>query len=480
MGQGKKRVAASATPSAGRGISAAAGVEDEDDVLVSESSSDELEMGLQEDLEGDGSVDGTGDGSGGGAGGGSGRHAVSAFFDRDTDREASKRRRVALGQTDKQLVGVHEWHELSLPSDAEVHRLIRRRQRALGDGAFTLVRERSRLFPHDFALLQRGFNLLFFGLGSKKQLLELLAGAVARFERDSERPVSCVLTLNGFAPGRLRDVLATLVHEYLGLPERAAQGGAGCVGGADVERTASWLADVFAQLARRRALALPPAVRHKPLAGGLELPRDAPAWERELLLVVHSMDAAPMRPRAVRNALAALAAAPGVRLVASSDSVHAQVLWDEQQLAALNLVLRPAHTLQPYLTETAHKPTAAAREQGSAQGAAFVLKSLTQNHKDVLKVLAHRQLQESETGMTQQDLYEECSRDMIVSSLTQLRRLLVEFKDHKVVATRKGPGGRELLYIAWEPKVVQTLLLGDGDDAALPPVQQPQQHRHKR
>jgi origin recognition complex subunit 2 len=462
MGQNKKRVAALATPPAGRGGAAAAATEGDDaDVLLSESSSDELDLGLEEEEE---------------EGGDSGRHTVSAFFDRDTDREASKRRRVALSQADKHLAGVREWRELPLPSGTEVHRLIRRRQRALGDGGFTLVRERSRHFPQDFALLQRGFNLLFFGLGSKKQLLELLAAAVARFERDSERPVSCVLTLNGFAPGRLRDVLGTLVHEYLGLPERAAHGSStGGVGGSDVERTASWLAEVLAQLARRRALA--PAVRYRPFASGLELPREAPAWERELLLVVHSMDAAPMRSRVVRNALATLAAAPGVRLVASSDSVHAQVLWDEQQLAALNFVLRPAHTLQPYLAETAHKPAAVAREQGSAQGAAFVLRSLTQNHKDVLKVLAHHQLQESETGMTQQDLYEECSRDMIVSSLTQLRRLLVEFKDHKVVGTRKGPGGRELLYISWAPKVVQALLLGDGDEAALPQQQQPQQQQ---
>ena len=97
----------------------------------------------------------------------------------------------------------------------------------------------------------------------------------------------------------------------------------------------------------------------------------------------------------------------------------------------------------------------------SAAGASFVLKSLTQNHKDVLLVLANHQLHVDSFGMEATELYAQCSRDMIVSNFSQLSRLLVEFKDHKIVSTRKlGPSGKENLYIAWATSVIENVLFG--------------------
>jgi len=291
-------------------------------------------------------------------------------------------------------------------------------------------------------------------LGSKKQLLELFATAIRRFELSMKRSPSCALVINGYssvASSNFTETLGKLVTDYLGQPDASVRGYR------TVERLAEFIADKVTVATQRRAIKDSNAAKF----AGSGLPRSAPVWERDLLILVHNIDGESIRSRAVQNALATLAATRGIRLVASVDHVHSPLLWDHVQSAKFNFCFRQATTLQPYLIESSDKPEQFALKHSSAAGAKFVLRSLTNNHKEVLQVLARHQLDKNRLGMTQNELYEACSQNMVVSSRAALVRLLVEFKDHKIVASRRPANRQETLFIAWEPKVIRTVLLGE-------------------
>jgi len=258
------------------------------------------------------------------------------------------------------------------------------------------------------------------------------------------------MLIHGFSatPGKLRDSLAQIFTRYLGQSESSVPMAKA------LEKLSTFIAQAMAVISQRRHL--PPNARQAGEA--VDIPRDAPAWERDLYIIVHNIDGEGLRSKVVQSTIATLASTPGIHLIASVDHVHAPLLWDHGQNAKFNFVMRKAHTMEPYLAETLERHSNNAKTYSSSDGAEYVLKSLTRNHRDVLSLLARHQLNVDRLGLTLAELYEACRGEMIVSNEMQLRRLLVEFKDHKVVTTRKLSNGKELLYIAWDDAVIRTVL----------------------
>ncbi|KAH9002595.1 origin recognition complex, subunit 2 [Lactarius hatsudake] len=180
--------------------------------------------------------------------------------------------------------------------------------------------------PRYLLELAEGFNLLFYGLGSKRRVLNELARACATRAR------AHVLVLNAFQPSfSTRDVLAALAH-LPGEPQ-------------DADGVAQFLSS-----GRRR----------------------------RLVLVVHNIDAPALRttPKA-RALLAALAALEGVQVAASVDHVvGAPLLWTSTEMLARRWLWHDLTTLAPYDAELAAAdpaslraaPTTARGATGVAEG----------------------------------------------------------------------------------------------------------------
>merc|ERR1711920_935204 len=71
----------------------------------------------------------------------------------------------------------------------------------------------------------------------------------------------------------------------------------------------------------------------------------APAPVRPLCFVVHNLD---FMPEAHQGCLAALAALPGVHLMASVDSLYAPLAWQARALRDFNFVNVVVHTYEHY------------------------------------------------------------------------------------------------------------------------------------
>ncbi|XP_024908200.1 origin recognition complex subunit 2 [Cynoglossus semilaevis] len=80
--------------------------------------------------------------------------------------------------------------------------------------------------------------------------------------------------------------------------------------------------------------------------------------------------------------------------------------------------------------------------------------SLTMTHfcRGIFKVLVKFQLENKDspsyTGMSFQDFYQRCREAFLVNSDLTLRTQLTEFRDHKLIRTRKGADGVEFLIVA--------------------------------
>ncbi|KAK2466030.1 hypothetical protein APHAL10511_001672 [Amanita phalloides] len=326
---------------------------------------------------------------------------------------------------------------------------------------------RPQLFARFLAELNEGFNLLFYGLGSKRQILSC-------FVREYCAKIGHVVVANAFRPDfSLKDLLIS-IEKIPGLFDAATSS-------TTVENHAKRIHDAFSK----------------------------PTQKRHLYLAIHNIDAVPLRSQKAKSCLALLAMNPRIHIVASVDHVNAPLLWSASECATrkplFNVVdepgdlssAQPASTnpkrgfawlwhdltsLEPYDTELAYadrasisgahsgshrKASLAAQSAGTAMSetaALHILASVTQRAKKLFVFMATRQLEsiqasastdiQSNTtdlqqhGMGYDVLFNAARDNFIATNDTALRALLGEFKDHGLVlSTHAGAGAGEILWI---------------------------------
>jgi origin recognition complex subunit 2 len=314
--------------------------------------------------------------------------------------------------------------------------------------------------PRYLLELASGFNLLFYGLGSKRRVLNELARACATRARTH------VLVLNAFHPSfSSRDILTSLAQ----LPNSPSS----------LDEVAQFLLGSSSQRRRRR-----------------------------LTLIIHNIDAPALRPspnNKARALLAGLAALDGVQLAASLDHISTPLLWTSAEMLALRWVWHDLTTLASYDAELAGvdpaslraAPTAAARGgtaglgEGAVVGtsvgagagqmtetaAVHVLAAVTQRARKLFVLMGRRQLDaladagiadptsaadSGEVAIAYDVLFNLARDNFIATNDTALRALLGEFRDHRLVVTigTGAMGTGETLWIPLRKERLKKLLDG--------------------
>jgi origin recognition complex subunit 2 len=149
--------------------------------------------------------------------------------------------------------------------------------------------------------LEEGFNLLMYGYGSKRRLLNRFV-----VERPS-RKGHCVI-VNGHYPGLgIKDILSQ-IEDTLAIPQDLPVPPSAST---PLERSAHRL---YAYLLPPEAI--PPAKR-----------KTMPTSESPLYLVIHNVDAISLRTPRSLSILSLLASSPRIHLVASFDHIHTPLLF---------------------------------------------------------------------------------------------------------------------------------------------------------
>ncbi|XP_060900065.1 origin recognition complex subunit 2 isoform X1 [Labrus mixtus] len=266
--------------------------------------------------------------------------------------------------------------------------------------------------------LQLGFSVIVYGLGSKKSLLEDF--------RVSHLAQEIHLVVNGFFPSiTLKSILNALSCDVL-----EHQGNF---------RTPSDQIQYITQTLR----------------DNLDL---------HVYLLIHNIDGPMLRGEKTQSALGQLASLPNLHLVASLDHINAPLVWDQFQQSQFNWLWWECVTFQHYVEETSYENSLLVQQTGALalSSLTHVLRSLTPNARGIFKLLVNFQLENKDnpsyTGLSFQDFYQRCREAFLVNSDLTLRTQLTEFKDHKLIRTRKGADGVEYLLVAVDASTLMDFL----------------------
>ena len=323
-----------------------------------------------------------------------------------------------------------------------------------------VLRDRSReeLYARFMCELLQGFNILCYGLGSKRQILN-------QFATDYCQKQGHVVVVNGFQPeSSLKDVLNSIEN----IPDIQELD----LSATTVERRTKRIYDFFI------------------------------SSEVDLYIIIHNIDATPFRATKTRSALAFLAHNTHIHLIASIDHINAPLLWSSSEVfsrkpdkAEVNNTVIHSHgfawlwhdltTLTPYDFELAfadrtslsgaHYGGAKRKPDMSSQNAitmsetaaSHILASVTQKAQKLFTLLGNQQLEAADAadGNSQQvglayDVLFSAARDnFIATNDTALRSLLTEFRDHNlIVSSQAGMGGGEVLWIPMHKERLATVL----------------------
>ncbi|XP_036443057.1 origin recognition complex subunit 2 [Colossoma macropomum] len=255
--------------------------------------------------------------------------------------------------------------------------------------------------------LQMGFNILLYGLGSKKLLLEKF--------RTTMLSDSVHMVVNGFFPSiTLKSILNAITGEML---EHDGS-----------FRTPMDQIDFIVKTLKKEP-------------------------DIHIYLIVHNIDGPMLRGEKNQQALGQLASIPNMHLLASIDHINAPLVWDHSKMSLFNWLWYEMTSFLPYTEETSYENSLLVQQTGALalSSLTHVLRSLTPNARGIFRLLAEFQLENKDnpsyTGLSFQDFYQRCREAFLVNSDITLRTQLTEFRDHKLIRTKKGADGVEYLLI---------------------------------
>uniref|UniRef100_A0A7M4FWB7 Origin recognition complex subunit 2 n=1 Tax=Crocodylus porosus TaxID=8502 RepID=A0A7M4FWB7_CROPO len=280
------------------------------------------------------------------------------------------------------------------------------------------------LFSKWMLHLHLGFNILLYGLGSKRDLLEKF--------RTSLLQDSVHLVVNGFFPSiTVKSVLTSITEEVL-----------------DHVGTFRSPLDQLDFIMKK-------------------FKEDS---SLELYLLIHNLDSQMLRGDRSQQILAQLSSLPSVYLIASIDHINAPLMWDQAKQSLYNWLWYETTTYSPYVEETSYENSLLVQQSGSLalSSLTHVLRSLTPNARGIFRLLAQYQLENKDNpsypGLSFQDFYQQCREAFLVNSDLTLRAQLTEFRDHKLIRTKRGVDGVEYLLIPVEVGTLTDFLGKEDED----------------
>ncbi|KMZ03686.1 uncharacterized protein Dsimw501_GD18940 [Drosophila simulans] len=287
------------------------------------------------------------------------------------------------------------------------------------EGSINAIMEEYRsYFPKWMCILNEGFNILLYGLGSKRQLLQ-------SFHREVLQKQT-VLVVNGFFPSlTIKDMLDSITSDILD---------AG-ISPANPHEAVDMIEEEFALIP-----------------------------ETHLFLIVHNLDGAMLRNVKAQAILSRLARVPNIHLLASIDHINTPLLWDQGKLSSFNFSWWDCTTMLPYTNETAFENSLLVQNSGELALSSMrsVFSSLTTNSRGIYMLIVKYQLKNKGNatyqGMPFRDLYSSCREAFLVSSDLALRAQLTEFLDHKLVKSKRSVDGSEQLTIPIDGALLQQFL----------------------
>ncbi|OLY84771.1 Origin recognition complex subunit 2 [Smittium mucronatum] len=311
--------------------------------------------------------------------------------------------------------------------------------------------------------LENGFNLLFYGFGSKKDLVKEFCEEMIL---DSLNPV---IVINGFHPNlNFKSVLDNIVLNVLNIPKHSVKL-------SSINDSIEEISTYFRVPSKYNSIDVD-----------------------SLTLLINNIDGISLRKDIIQQSISYLASVPGIHLVATIDHINAPLMWDSQKLFynGFNFIWHNLTNYSNYTEETGFENYQILHQHNNLNSNSsfssfsisnslsnssslinlssvqHVMASLTSNAKNIFYKLAqfqidsalsssHSPISANDTtrkeniadikefpGMEYFSLYNACKESFLVSNELTFRSLLTEFKDHKIIVfSNDNQDGSQLLHI---------------------------------
>ncbi|CAG8709828.1 9636_t:CDS:1, partial [Dentiscutata erythropus] len=277
--------------------------------------------------------------------------------------------------------------------------------------------------------LKTGFNLLFYGYGSKKKLLEEFSEAYLK-----DRPL---LVINGFL-SKLK------------------------------------IKEIFLQVINGINMGVKPGSR-EPLEKLTELIReyfsDPDRKVKNLYIMIHNIDGQGLRTLQIQNCLSILAASPNIYFIASTDHINATLLFDQDRATKFNWIWHDITTFSYYEVEPTFEdgPKVKRRKQElNIKVVQSVLSTWNTNRRRMFKILAKHQIQANlhqqkktrqgkgeamkseDIGMEHDAFYKACKADFCIRTDGDFNKFLSDFRNHEIIQSLQSKNGNNIYFIPME------------------------------
>lgn len=193
---------------------------------------------------------------------------------------------------------------------------------------------------------------------------------------------------------------------------------------------------------------------HRNMADQLEFIEDKlEEMDEPLFIIIHNLDGSMLRGSKVQSVLSKIAQISNVHILASIDHINAPLIWDQERSSTFRWLWYDVTTFDPYADETSYENSLLVQQSGmlALSSLTHVLRSLTPNARGIFNMLVEFQLEHKDdgtyNGMSFQEMYQKCREAFLVNSDLTLRAQLTEFRDHKLIRSKKSLDGMELLSI---------------------------------
>eukprot|EP00095_Tigriopus_kingsejongensis_P011502 maker-scaffold56_size446035-snap-gene-3.23 protein:Tk11502 transcript:maker-scaffold56_size446035-snap-gene-3.23-mRNA-1 annotation:"origin recognition complex subunit 2-like" len=307
-------------------------------------------------------------------------------------------------------------------SQEEVDELLQEQPVKYQEEIGSLLADYRRKYKKWHSLLKQDFNIVLFGLGSKK-------GIIQEFQSQFLESES-VLVVNGFFPSlTVKQILNSISVDILGSPNSFSS----------IPEQVEYI---------RKVLSDPE--------------------EEDIFLLIHNIDGSMLRNDKAQTTIAQLAEHPKIHLICSIDHINAPLIWDQHKLSKMNLVWFDTTTFLPYTEETRNENSLMVKDSGrlALNSLTHVFASLTPNAKGIYNLIINFQIQAIEdlggphsyNGISFQELYQKSRQKFLSNTDLTLRAQLTEFIDHKLISIKKGSDGMDYLTIPLGNATLQEFL----------------------
>lgn len=296
--------------------------------------------------------------------------------------------------------------------------------------------------------LSQGFNLIFFGIGSKRDILDdfvqnyFFDWFLNVFENGE---VPKVMVINGYNPKvKIKTVLNDIIRSLIDNSMKNTL---------NIFKSITQLCDYFE--------------KHRQFKFNNVVPK--------LILVIHNIDGESLRNENTQCILSELCSIPDIWLLTSIDNIGATLMWNSSKLKNFNFLWHDLTTYKHFIVETSFKDVlnlGKSKNNIGSKGSKYVLSSLNKNSQNIYKILLKKQIlimKESSKnnidsvkgsikhGLDLNVFYQICFENFITFNEINFRTVLVEFIEHKMCKIVKNEAGIEYIFIPFKYKEMKKI-----------------------